>query len=110
MMNPSRRLFLRNLGALAALAVVPSSLKALAPDDHARLMAMLESGLVENQTFVLTRPITIDMPGLSLVVRNCVFRAEYAGDESMFEVLNTSSFLMENCLLGGANVGVKLAV
>lgn len=72
--NPGRRMFLKSLGALAALAAVPGTLKALAPDDAARLLAAMRSGLVEHQRFVLHEPIVLDFAE-NLEIRCCAFIA-----------------------------------
>lgn len=70
---PDRRSFLRGLAAIAttaALAPLPSFAPVLA--DRARLDALMRTGLVEDQTFVLTDGLGIHIRA-PLVMRNCRF-------------------------------------
>lgn len=67
----SRRNFIKNASALAALTVVGAAMPSLFKVKE--IQAQISSGLVENQTFYLDEGIIFDIP--NLVIRNCYFEA-----------------------------------
>ena len=66
----NRRTFIGSFAALAALAVTPSLAK-LTQSDMSRLVAMMRTGIVQDQTFVLDGPIVIDAS--NLIINRCTF-------------------------------------
>ncbi len=70
-MTITRRGFLKSFSALAACAVAGPTLARLPVSDNARLIAAMQSGLIENQSFVFDGPITLNVS--NLVIRNCIF-------------------------------------
>ena len=73
----NRRLFLKSISALAAIAVVhkADALIPLTVDETERFMKMAKSGIVENQSFLLKRPIIIDFPNLT--INKCKFILDF---------------------------------
>lgn len=71
----SRRKFVRDAGALAALTVVGTSLPSLlkVKDKVKEIEEQILSGIVENQTFYIDETIFIEID--NLVIRNCTFIA-----------------------------------
>jgi len=70
----SRRKFIRNAGALAALAVVATSAPGLLEAKTLELSEMIANGLVENQTFYIDETIFIEMKR-GFIIMNCKFIA-----------------------------------
>lgn len=68
----SRRKFIRDAGALAALAVVATKMPTAL--QVKTLREQLASGLIQDQTFYLTESIVIDLP--NVMIRNCTFIAQ----------------------------------
>ena len=91
----SRRKFIRNAGALAALTVVATQAPSLLK--YKDIKAQIRRGLIENQTFYLTETIVIDLP--NVVFRNCKFTA-VKEMEFMFDLKYTSCVL-DNCSFDG---------
>ena len=80
MQNVSRRTFLKTLGALAACAIaepVLGKIEYLFPSEQRRLLALMRTGIVENQTFYFDHPISIEFS--NLIIRNCEFIFDYIG-------------------------------
>ena len=68
----NRRYFLKWLAGLAAAMVAPIVPAALVQTEQQRFTEMLETGLVENQTFYLDGPIVLENVS-NLVIRYCQF-------------------------------------
>ena len=74
--DPSRRRFIRNAGALAALTVVATNLPGTADFIFSKEKALsdkIKSGLIEWETFYLSETLVIDIPNVTF--RNCRFIA-----------------------------------
>lgn len=69
----NRRGFIKSFGALAALAVTPALAK-LRQTDAERLIEAMRTGVVSDQTFVLTEPLTIDIPNLTITRCRFIFK------------------------------------
>lgn len=67
----SRRKFIRDAGALAALTVVATQVPSLLKVKE--LQEQIASGRVFGQTFYLTEPVVIDLPGV--IIEQCYFRS-----------------------------------
>ena len=99
----NRRLFLKSISALAAIAVVhkADALIPLTVDETERFMKMAKSGIVENQTFLLKRPITIDFPNLT--INKCTFIIDFDiypySERSAIEVTQRGlgNLVIKNC-------------
>lgn len=100
--NLSRRGFLKSFAALAAAAVVaPTMLVKLPPSDLERLFAMMTTGLVEDQTFFFTAPITLQFN--NLVIRHCKFVFKCAGAVGPLITIDGSGLVMDSCHIDGGN-------
>lgn len=109
----SRRKFIRDAATLTALAVTASTSPQLAQQLFESIEKQMASGVVEGQTFWLTEPVVIDMPGV--VIRNCRFIATrpmpymfYIGSDAQHCILD-GCYLEDNGFLlpSGACVTVE---
>lgn len=97
----NRRGFIKTVGALAALAAVPTGaaagLRALTLDERERFLAMARTGLIENQTFVLEGPVVLDFRR-HLIIRNCLFYVRTKGnDQAMLVVRRSRKLAIYDC-------------
>lgn len=99
----SRRSFIGTVAALAALAVTPSLAK-LPQSDMERLLAMIRTGLVMDQTFHLDAPITINFP---VVIVNCkfIFSCALDGISMPMPLLNFGKDALNSVVTGCYFVG-----
>lgn len=67
----SRRKFIGNAAALTALAITATTSPKLAADMFESLEKQIASGAIRGQTFWLTEPVVIDIPGV--IIENCKF-------------------------------------
>lgn len=73
--EPKRRVFLKGAAGLATIAAVGGvglSFRTLTETEEQRFMRMVESGLVQDQLFVLTEPVTI-ISDKELTINRCTF-------------------------------------
>ena len=89
----SRRKFIRDAGALAALAVVATKMPTAL--QVKTLREQLASGLIQDQTFYLTESIVIDLP--NVIIRNCTFIAQ-APMDYMIELRSYKTVMIHNTL------------
>jgi hypothetical protein len=105
----NRRGFLRSLGALAAAAVAGPALAKLAPTEVERLIAAMRTGVVRNQTFYFTEPITIQVP--NLIIDHCSFVFRFSKPPSQAAVtIDAHGLQITNCNFefDGARTGIRL--
>lgn len=106
----NRRGFLKSFGALAAAAVAGPSLAKLAPSDVERLVAAMRTGVVEDQVFYFTAPITINFD--NLIIRRCtfLFNCPYLMEAPI--TINAKNLYMEYCHIDSgpkrSNYGIKI--
>lgn len=103
-----RRDFIRNALGFAALTAVGVP---VAADAVSRFEDMIGKGLIEGETFYLSRPIVIDGQ-TGLTIRNCKFIAlpEFDG-ESMIEFKDCNGCVIDGGLIqmgGSAKYGVRV--
>lgn len=91
----NRRGFLKTFGALAAAAVAGPTLAKLAPQEIDRLVSAMRTGVVENQTFYFTHPITINFD--NLVIRGCRFIFNIPYSVSAPITIDAKFLLMDGC-------------
>ncbi len=102
----SRRRVLKGAAGLAAVAVVASAggLKLLTADENSRLIDMIKSGVVENQTFYLDRTAVFE--GLDgLMLRNCSFIAApgFIGN-SLIILKDATNIVLTNCFFDSTGI------
>ena len=104
----NRRGFLKSLGALAACAVAGPALSSLVPSEQGRLVAMMRTGLVENQTFVFDGPIVLDID--NLLIRGCrlIFLNLKPNDVAI--TINCSRLMMVNNVIDCRGNGIAMKV
>lgn len=102
----NRRGFIKSLASLAAAAVAVTTapnavaaLQSLVPSDLDRLMASMRSGLVEKQTFVFYKPITISID--NLVIRHCtlIFKLMEKDRNKPLIIVDSNNLYMHDCLI-----------
>lgn len=90
----SRRKFIRDAGALAALTVVATSLPSLLKQQEIQRQVL--SGLVENQTFYIDETIFIEID--NLVIRNCTFIASKPLDPMIHVRAEVKGLIITHCI------------
>ena len=108
--EPSRRSFIAAIAALGALAIDPATRLPLSESANERFMRMARNGVVENQRFLIDRPI--DATGLNnLVIRNCTFEAkEGFSGEDLFVIREATNMRLVECTFVGSPVAAGAAV
>jgi hypothetical protein len=90
----SKRKVIKTAGALAALTIIGAVTPRLLKAATLTIQDQINSGLIENQTFYLTKTIYIDIP--NVMIRNCKFIAK-AKMENMIELgSNANSTLIQH--------------
>lgn len=99
----NRRNFLFGAAGLMAVAVAPN-LKALAPTERERLAAMLATGLVEGQTFLLPDPGPIVLRGLHNVsITGCNFIWQVPVGDFMIDAEGCDNLVIKYCHFNGGH-------
>jgi len=99
----NRRSFIQSFAALAAAAVAGPTLAKLSPTDLERLEASMLSGVVEDQTFLFTEPITLAIN--NLVILRCRFFFRMAKHYEHAILVQGSGLTMRNCVIDTGSPG-----
>jgi len=106
----NRRTFLKSFGALAACAVTAPALAKLAQTDVDRLASMMQTGLVENQTFLFREPIVITFNNLTIrrcrLIFDVPYRMRAAITLAAHHVKLLDNFI--DCGLNGGDCGIEI--
>lgn len=106
----SRRKFIGNAAALTALAVTATTSPKLAAELFETLEKQIASGEIRGQTFWLTEPVVIDIPGV--IIENCKFIVTKSMPHA-FEFRNgAKNCVMQSCTIdtNGFDVGAAIRV
>lgn len=97
-MTISRRGFIKGLAALAAVAIAPSiTEEALVKKEHKRLLALMNTGLIENEIFYLEDTLIIQNID-NLIIRNCTFKFPKGFRDACLDISNTTGIQIIDCI------------